>query len=374
MSEERAFWLAWSLISGMGAISQKRLYQHFGSLEAAWEADIDELAQIEGVGEMTATLLANERSHLDPISLLRQHEQDNPNFWTPADADYPRLLLEIPDPPPLLYYRGEVLRSENSGETPCIAIVGTRDPSDYGRRWTQKISAALAREGFTVVSGLAAGVDTEAHLTCLRTGGRTIAVLGTGVDLVYPWSNRALAREIADRGLMLSEYPAGTQPDRVNFPRRNRIIAGLCRAVLVLEAPHKSGALITARLANDYCRDVYALPGSLDSPRSKGCLDLLNHGAHVILGEGHLMELLGAMPHIQLVHSTPKQLGLMPPDPIDLDPELEQVLQAVTLEPVALDRIVQQVDLATGAVLSALSQLEIMGLVAALPGTRYQRC
>lgn len=374
MSEERAFWLAWSRIPGMGAISQKRLYQHFGSLEVAWEADVDELAQIEGVGEMTATLLAKERSHLNPISLLRQHEQDNPNFWTPADADYPRLLLEIPDPPPLLYYRGEVQRSENRGETPCVAIVGTRDPSDYGRRWTQKISAALAREGFTVVSGLAAGVDTEAHLTCLRTGGRTIAVLGTGVDLVYPWSNRALAREIADRGLMLSEYPAGTQPDRVHFPRRNRIIAGLCRAVLVLEAPHKSGALITARLANDYCRDVYALPGSLDSPRSKGCLDLLNHGAHVILGEGHLMELLGAMPHIQLVHSMPKQLGLLPPDAIDLDPELEQVLQAVTLEPVALDRIVQQVDLATGAVLSALSQLEILGLVAALPGTRFQRC
>jgi DNA processing protein len=375
MSIERAFWLAWSRVPGLGAVLQKRLYQHFGSLEVAWTASADELAAIEGVGEFTASLLVSERSRLNPMQLLRQHEQDNPKFWTPADTDYPRLLREIPDPPPLLYYRGEVLPSENTGETPCIAIVGTRDPSDYGRRWTRKISAALAREGFTVVSGLATGVDTEAHLTCLRTGGRTIAVLGTGVDLVYPWANRGLAKDIAEHGLMLSEYPAGTQPDRVHFPRRNRIIAGLSRAVLVLEAPHKSGALITARLANDYCRDVYALPGSLDSPRSKGCLDLLNHGAQVILGEGHLMELLGAMPHIQLVHSAPaKQLDLLEPTAIDLEPELEQVLQVVTQEPVAFDLIVQQVGLATGAVLSALSQLEILGLIAALPGMRYQRC
>jgi DNA processing protein len=374
--EERALWLSWSQISGVGSVLQKRLYQHFDGLEAAWNASASALAKVEGVGIQTAETLVMERSHIDPLQLLHQHEQENPCFWTPADADYPRLLLEIPDPPPLLYYRGVVEPQENQGIVSTVAIVGTRDPSDYGRRWTRKITTVLAREGFTVISGLAQGVDTEAHHACLQANGRTIAVLGTGVDMVYPWSNRDLAREIAEHGLLLSEYPAGTQPDRVNFPRRNRIIAGLSRAVLVLEAPHKSGALITARLANDYCRDVYALPGSLDSPRSKGCLELLNQGAHAILGEGHLLELLGAMPHLHLVHSSPiKQLPLFDLNSrADLEPELEQVLQAVTPEPVSLDGIVQQVGLATGAVLSALSQLEILGLVAQLPGMRYQRC
>jgi DNA processing protein len=373
--EERALWLAWSQVTGVGAILQKRIHQRFGELSVAWAASASALAEVEGVGLQTAEAMVAERSQVDPKQLLRQHEQDNPCFWTPIDADYPRLLLEIPDPPPVLYYRGEVQPQENQGLMPTVAIVGTRDPSDYGRRWTRRISTALAREGFTVISGLAQGVDTEAHHSCLRAGGRTIAVLGTGVDIVYPWTNRGLAKDIIEQGLLLSEYPAGTQPDRVNFPRRNRIIAGLSRAVLVLEAPHKSGALITARLANDYCRDVYALPGSLDSPRSKGCLDLLNHGAHVILGEGHLLEMLGAMPRLHLVHSSSqKQLPLLNLEPVDLEPELEQVFQAITLEPVAFDLIVQEVGLATGAVLSALSQLEILGLVAQLPGMRYQRC
>jgi DNA processing protein len=372
--EERALWLAWSRVVGVGAILQKRLYLHFGSLKAAWKASAAELAAVEGVGLPTAQTLAVERGAIDPALLLHQHEQDNPGFWTPADANYPRLLFEIPDPPPVLYYRGEVEPQENHGLLTTVAIVGTRDPSDYGRRWTRKISTALAREGFTVISGMAQGIDTEAHQTCIRAGGRTIAVLGTGVDMVYPWSNRGLAKEIADRGLLLSEYPAGTQPDRVHFPRRNRIIAGLSRAVLVLEAPHKSGALITARLANDYNRDVYALPGSLDNPRSKGCLELLNYGAQVILGEGHLMEMLGAMPRVHLIYSSPpEQLPLFDANPMRLEPDLEQVLQAVTPEPVAFDSIVQQVGLATGAVLSALSQLEILGLVSQLPGMRYQR-
>lgn len=373
--EERALWLAWSRVPGVGAVLLKRIYLHFGSLAAAWKAGAAALAGVEGVGIPTAEALVRERSRLNPQEILYQHEQDNPYFWTPADPLYPRLLFEIADPPPVLYYRGTVEPQENQGLVSTVAIVGTRDPSDYGRRWTRKISAALAREGFTVVSGLAQGIDTEAHHTCLRTGGRTIAVLGTGVDMVYPWSNRGLAKEIADQGLLVSEYPAGTQPDRVNFPRRNRIIAGLSRAILVLEAPHKSGALITARLANDYSRDVYALPGSLDNPRSKGCLELLNHGAQVILGEGHLLELLGAMPRLHLIYSSrPEQIPLFGSAPVNLEPELEQVLQAVTPEPVPFDAIVQQVGLATGAVLSALSQLEILGLVAQLPGMRYQRC
>ncbi|WP_242043353.1 DNA-processing protein DprA [Leptolyngbya sp. FACHB-671] len=370
---ERAFWLAWSRIEGVGPTLLMRLHHHFDSLAEAWEASPKQLEQVEGFGPHTATVVASRRSRFHPDEILQEHEKVNPYFWTPADADYPRLLLEIPDPPPVLYYRGNVVPEENQGKVPAIAIVGTRDPSDYGRRWTRKLSDSLAQAGFIVVSGLADGVDTEAHQSCLNAGGRTIAVLGTGVDVVYPWSNRNLAKRIPEQGLLVSEYPAGTQPDRANFPRRNRIIAGLSRAILVLEAPHRSGALITARLATDYNRDVYALPGSLDNPRSKGCLELLNTGAHVILGESHLLEMLGAMPRLQVMPSPPSQLSLLDEQLTDLEPEIKQVLEAVPSEPTSFDVIAQESGLPTGSVLSALVQLELMGFVSQLPGMRYQR-
>lgn len=380
MNEERAFWFAWSQLPGIGPILLRRLHQHFGSLSIAWDANSHELEQVEGVGWQTAELVIQERSRLEPIELLAQHEQANPCFWTPADSDYPRLLLEMPDPPAVLYYEGVVEPHENQGRARLVGIVGTRNPSDYGKRWTQKLSTALAEAGFTVVSGLANGIDTEAHQSSLNAGGRTIAVMGTGTDVIYPWNNRRLAKQITQQGLLLSEYPAGTQPDRVNFPRRNRIIAGLCRAILVLEAPERSGALITARLANEYGRDVYALPGSLDNPRSHGCLGLLNQGAQLILGETHLLELLQAIPQFQtLPNSMPSpkahQLLLIPSSTPDesLDPELKHVFQVVPNEPILVDRIVEQAGLATGTVLSALAQLELMGLVCQLPGMRYQK-
>lgn len=376
MVQERAFWLAWSTVSGTGSILIQRLQQHFGTLAAAWVAPITELEAVHGFGVQNTAAIALARSAIDPESLLQQHEPANPCFWTPADEDYPQLLLEIPDFPPILYYQGAVDRLENQGVVPAIAIVGTRSPSDYGKRWTQKLSIHLTQAGFTVVSGLAAGIDTEAHHACLKAGGRTIAVLGTGVDVTYPYSNRSLAQSIVKQGLLVSEYAAGTQPDRANFPRRNRIIAGLSRATLVIEAPQKSGALITARLANDYNRDVYALPGSLDNPCSRGSLELLNQGAQVILGESELLEALGSIPQL---HQT-TQLSLLSPEPPqaapDLPPELQAVFQAIpvmTEKAIALDHIIEQTGEPTSAVLGALSHLELMGLVTQLPGMRYRR-
>ncbi len=230
---------------------------------------------------------------------------------------------------------------------------------------------STAQNGFTVVSGLAEGIDTEAHRGCLEAGGRTIAVLGTGVDVVYPPSNRELYKQILQQGLVLSEYPVGTPPDRAHFPRRNRIIAGISRAVLVMEAPTKSGALITARFANDFCRDVYVLPGSLDNLRSLGCLGLLSKGAQVILSEGHLLEMLGAMPQLDSVEKSKSFEPLPLPN---LEPELKQVLDAIALECMPFDLIVQQTGYSAGSVSSALLQLELMGLVSQLPGMRYQRC
>lgn len=375
--EERAYWLAWSQVERVGPVLLRRLEQQFGTLAEAWKANATQLGKVEGFGYQTVNTVTAKRTQINPEQFLEQHLIKNPCFWTLADNDYPRLLREIPSPPPVLYYRGVVQSQENQGIKPMVGIVGTRDPTEYGKRWTRKISAALAQHGFTVVSGMAAGIDTEAHRGCLDAGGRTLAVLGTGVDMVYPPRNQSLYEQIQQQGLVLSEYPAGTQPNRIHFPQRNRIIAGWSRAVLVMEAPNKSGALITAHYANDFCRDVYALPGSLDNPQSLGCLGLLSDGAHVILSEGHLLKMLGAIPNldqaVQLPLFTPEKTKTVPKLEPKLEPELAKVLQVLTSEPTPLDAIVVQSNLAVSSVSSALLQLEIMGLVSHLPGMRYQR-
>jgi DNA processing protein len=386
--EERIYWLAWSQINGVGAVLLQRIEQHFGSLAEAWNAPARTFAEIEGFGNKLIETVANERSRFHPEEFFRNHIQKNPHFWTPADPEYPHLLRETPSPPPVLYYRGQVQLEENQGITPAIAIVGTREPTEYGKRWTRKLSEALAKHGFTVVSGMAAGIDTQAHHGCLAARGRTIAVLGTGVDIAYPSSNQQLYQQIVSQGLILSEYPSGTQPQRGNFPARNRIIAGLCRAVLIMEAPTKSGALITARFANDFGRDVYVLPGSLDNQQAIGCLGLLNRGAHVILNEGHLLEMLGMMPHLDvflpaniethfnlnnsLSPSQGVEIKKKEVRELDLEPELAQILQVISTEPTSFDSIVQKTNLDTGSILALLSQLELMGLVSQLPGMRYQ--
>lgn len=370
---ENAYWLAWSQISGIGPILLKRIEQHFGSLEEAWTASARSLAEVEGLGARSVNVIVETRSRLDPEDLLEKHLQQNPHFWTPADPNYPRLLLETPSPPPLLYYRGQIDVRENHAIIPIIGIVGTRSPTEHGRRWTRRISTALAKHGFVVISGMAAGIDTEAHRACIEAGGRTIAVLGTGVDIIYPASNRKLYEQIQQQGLILSEYPAGTQPNKSNFPPRNRIIAGLARAVLIMEAPEKSGALITARYANEFCRDVYTLPNSPDVEQARGCLRLIHHGAEIIVREDELLEMLGAIPKFD----TGVQLSLFESTPVksapELSPQLAKVLDAIAPQPTPFDLIVQATGFSAGELLGFLLQLELLGLISQLPGMRYQR-
>jgi DNA processing protein len=376
LSEERAYWLAWSQISGIGPVLLQRLHQYFGSLQTAWEANYQEFGAVEGFGLQTMQKVANQRinfqkNHLHPENFLAQHLIQNPTFWTPADSEYPRLLLETASPPTVLYYRGEVELQENLGQIPLVGIVGTRQPSEYGIKWTRQISTVLAKNGFTVVSGLAEGIDTESHAATLKAGGRTIAALGTGVDVIYPAKNQKLYQEILTQGLVVSEYSSKTPPDRTHFPRRNRIIAGLCRAVLVMEAPEKSGALITADFANEFGRDVYTLPARIDDVRSQGCLKLITQGATPILKElDELLKMLGAIPQLDFVpEPEPPQQQI----PKDLAPELEKVIKILTSELLSLDAIILQTGMQPGLVSSALLQLELMGLVSQQPGMRYQR-
>ncbi len=383
MLQEKAYWLAWSQIPGIGPILLKRIQQKFGQLSQAWSLPVTELGQVEGFGEKIISKVQGERSKINPERLLEDHLKDNPQFWTPADPEYPQLLLEIPSPPPVLYYRGQVQLQENLGIFCAIAIVGTRYPTEYAKRWTSRISKILTEQGFIIVSGMAAGIDAEAHWSCLKASGRTIAVLGTGVDTIYPHSNQKLYQQIEQEGLILSEYPANTKPDRGNFPARNRIIAGLSRAVLIMEAPQKSGALITARFANDFCRDVYVLPGTLDNQQSLGCLDLLNRGAQVILGENHLLEMLQTIPMLDPSLRSQPALSLSESklnigssqqknrDFSHLEPELAQIMSIMTVESVSLDAIAEKTGLDTSKLLASLSQLELMGLISQLPGMRY---
>lgn len=359
LSSERAYWLAWSQVPKLTPTLLQKIAEEFGSLKEAWRTDLDKL-------QIKASLkdaIAQTRNQLEPEAFLTQHSQANPHFWTPPDPDYPRLLLETPGPPPVLYYRGEVQPEENQGIIPLIAIIGTRRATEHGYRWANKLSSYLARHGFTIVGGMASGIESTAQQACLTSGGRTIAVLGTGVDVVYPLELRQLYEQILkNRGLILSEYPAGSQPQRAHFPARNRLIASLCRSVLVVEAPEKSGALITARYANELGRDVYVVPNSPEVLQARGCLQLINQGANLILDEQDLLLQLGTIPNLD-----------QPSKPLpDLSPELAQVLDAVNSDPTSFEAIALQTNLPSGRVAAALLELELLGLVSQLPGMRYQ--
>ncbi len=370
MPPDAAYWYSWAQIPGIGPVLLQRLQQQFGSLSVAWQAPLEALAAVEGIGAKLIAAIDQARRQCHPQQAYAVHSQQNPRHWVYSSPEYPPLLREIPDPPPLLYYGGKLGASVYSHEQGAIAVVGTRDPSEYGRRWARKLGHCLGQAGFVVVSGMAAGIDAEAHWGCLESGGSTLAVLATGVDMIYPPENQTLYWQLVQRGALLSEYPRGTPPDRAQFPRRNRLIAALCRAVIVVEAPFKSGALITARYAAEYGRDVYVLPGHLDNHRSKGALNLVNQGAQIILGEEALLQQLGKTPPLPVTAA---------PAPPQLTPRQQQILATLShlsvahkTATIAFDDIVQALDLDAGTVAAELMALELFGLVQQHPGNRYQ--
>ncbi|MDX2270586.1 MAG: DNA-processing protein DprA [Cyanobacteriota bacterium] len=356
-TSDRPYWLAWHQIKGIGPHRLKRLFQEFGSLERAWLADGAALMTVEGIGLQLSITIQEERQQLDPDQILGQVMRPGIPFLTPADADYPDLLWELPDPPPIIYVWGETPRWQ-----PSVAIVGTRSPTPYGRRWTEKIASVLGEAGFVVVSGLAAGIDGIAHQACLQAGGTTLAVVGTGVDVVYPAQHRQLYQQIQKQGAILSEFPPGTQPAKENFPRRNRIIAGLCQTTLVMEAPAKSGALITAYLANDYGRDVMVLPGNIDVPEARGCLNLIQTGASMILGIEELLHQLGSPLQVSSPTTMPS-----------FSPHQAMIWQALTRDPIPLDTLAQTTQLDISTLASELLMMELEGWIEQLAGMRYQR-
>jgi DNA processing protein len=299
------WWLALNRVRGVGPVRFQLLLEAFGSARAAWGASSADWRAV-GIDERTAAFFARQRAKIQPEAELETLARLRVAALRLMDPAYPRLLKEIPAPPPLIYVRGRL----EPGDELALAVVGTRRVTAYGRTVTERLAGELAAQGVTVVSGLARGVDTCAHTAALAAGGRTIAVQGCGPDLVYPPENARLAARIVEQGAVVTEFPPGAQPEAGNFPARNRIISGLTLATLVTEAPKASGALITARFAAEQGRDVFAVPGAITSPGSAGTNRLIQDGAKLI------MEVEDALAELNLSQA-PQQMELREALPAD---------------------------------------------------------
>ncbi len=351
------YWVALSFVRGIGAVRFRRLLDAFGSARAAWEAPEESLLE-SGLPESVCRNLAGLRSRLDVAASWEQIRARGIQVLTWEDAAYPERLGALEQPPPVLYLRGAILPEDAW----AVAVVGTRRVTRYGRQVAEEIGAALARQGITVVSGLARGVDGIAHRAALQAGGRTIAVLGSGVDHIYPPEHRRLAEEIITAGALVSDYPPGTPPDAANFPPRNRIIAGLALATVVVEAGETSGALITARFAAEQGREVFAVPGGIYAPQSKGPNRLIKNGAHPFLSVDDLLEVL----NITQVEQYRQARLALPDDPVE-----SKLLSLLRDEPLHVDELRAQADLPVAQVSAALTMMELKGLVRQVGAMHY---
>ena len=359
-SEEAGYWLALHRVSGIGPVNFRLLLTYFqDDLASAWRADSRELARA-GLHQKTSEAFLAQRPHIEPERQLELLAKQRIHILTWRDPGYPALLREIDASPPVLYVRGTLTEADRF----ALGVVGTRNLSSYGQQVTERLISELARGQVTIVSGLALGIDTLAHSTALDAGGRTIAVMACGLDVVYPARNRDLARRISEagQGALISEYPLGVRPESGNFPARNRIIAGISQGVLVVEAGEKSGALITAEFASKQGREVFAVPGGIFSSRSYGTNRLLRDGAHVVL---EVKDILDALNLFML----PQQMEVQQALPENA--EERALLALLTHEPIHIDELILASNLAAPAVSATLTMLELKGLVRALGGTQF---
>lgn len=356
---EYAGWIRLTQTAGVGVEVARRLLAAFGMPSAVFAADRDALRAVVTACIADAVLKppsAMQQSHIER-TLAWAGEPGN-RIVTLADADYPPALLNIADPPVLLYIQGrmELLAA------PSLAVVGSRNATMQGIQNSEQFSEAASRSGLTIISGLALGIDAAAHRGGLHGAGSTVAVIGTGIDIVYPVRNRTLAQRLAEAGCLVSEYPLGMPPMACNFPRRNRIISGLARAVLVVEAAAQSGSLITARMAAEQGRDVFAIPGSIHSPLSKGCHALIKQGAKLVESAEDILEELGGSPL-----PSPRRHACA------AHPEEDRVLSAMGFDPVDADTLGLRSGFDAAALQAHLLTLELDGVVECLPGGRYRR-
>lgn len=353
--QELALWVALCNIHGLGNQGVCQLLKAFGEPKSVFDASYSQLRQI--VADKIAETISAGPDTSSSEATLDWLESEQNHLITLADADYPKALLEIPDPPPLLYAKGQ----KKWLNTPGIAVVGSRNASPQGEKNAEDFSQALANHGYTIISGMALGIDGAAHRGALKATGATIAVVGTGLDIVYPSRHRELAHQIAEQGLILSEFPLGTPSRAQNFPRRNRIISGLAMGCLVVEANVQSGSLITARLAAEQGREVFAIPGSIHSPVSKGCHQLIKQGAKLVDNIQDIVDELGTITRENIFTE------------LQTPPEANPLLDSMGFEPVTMEVLLERSGLTSDNLSAMLLMLELESRVASLPGGRYQR-
>jgi DNA processing protein len=357
--DEKAYWIALNRVAGIGAVRMAALLAVCGSAETAWHSSIQEL-RTAGLDRRTLENLLTARREMDVAAEYERIRQAGIQVITLQDDDYPANLAAIDAPPPLLYVRGAL----HPNDTWAVAVVGTRRATPYGREVAHSLARDLAAAGVTVVSGLALGIDAIAHKAALEAHGRTIAVLGSGVDQIYPSENRGLAQAITGCGALVSEYPYGTRPDANNFPPRNRIISGLSKGVVIVEAGERSGALITARFAGEQGRDVFAVPGSILHPGSAGCNALIQQGATVLLSVNDVLD------QLNLTHVVAQQAAHAA---IEADPDERRLLEFLSREPCHVDDLVRASAMPAPQVAGLLTVMELKGLVRQVGTMSYVR-
>jgi DNA processing protein len=359
---EHALWLALTRIKGLGCISFKKLASHFADPTQALSATAAELSAIEGI----------DRNVVDGLLAFTQWDEVEQEVQRASQAGvkiipfgsgiYPARLRSIADPPPCLYVKGEIRQEDDK----AVAVIGTRSASHYGRRVARDLCRGLASLGFTVISGMARGIDGVAHDAALNSGGRTIAVLGSGVDRAYPPEHQKLYHRISENGAVISELPLGAPPLAFNFPARNRLISGLSAGVVVVEATEKSGSLITAAVALEQGREVFAVPGEVGSSRSRGGHRLIRQGAKLVENVDDILEEIAP----QLVAPN-RQSAALRTLPVDAQPETRKIFDLLQERSLHIDEVIEASGFSTSRVLQILLELELQGFLRQLPGNRY---
>jgi DNA processing protein len=371
MQKDLAYWLAFNKIYGLGPVKLYSIWKNFNNLQDAWYAPLDELKNLGVLSEANLKLIQDARKEFVPEQELEFIEKNNIGVLTLIDNNYPQSLRMIHDPPFILYYKGEYNKDYFDK---CVGVVGTRKPSYSGRKTATNISVSLAELGVTIVSGLAAGIDTEAHKGALKVdNGRTIAILGCGVDIIYPPHNEKLYGDIIERGMVISTYPPGTPPDARNFPPRNRIISGLSKGIIVIEAAERSGALITADFAIEQGREVFAVPGDIYNPMGKGPNNLLKQGATLVTEAADIIDALnwkivGESENANLSDDNNPHV-----ENLNLGEEEKEIYLVLNNEPQHLDNILNKVSLSLADITSNLVMLELKQLIKQLPGKLFVR-
>jgi DNA processing protein len=356
-NKEIQYWVGFNIIPGIGRVKFAQLENHFGNLQNAWKASLGDLKQA-GLDSNTLQAIETFRPQTILESEMEKLEKCGVTPYTYHDSGYPSRLKEIYDYPPLIYVKGDIIPQDEW----CIAVVGTRKATVYGRQVTEEIVSDLASNKITVVSGLARGIDTVAHHTAIKAGGRTIAIFACGLDTIYPSENANLAANITRQGATVTEYPLGAKPRPDNFPRRNRIMSGMCLGTLVVEADESSGAIITAHMALEQDREVFAIPGSILSPMSRGTNRLIQEGAKLVRNCADILEELNLTASVQQI----EMKEIIPTSETEA-----LLLKQLAAEPTHIDVVCRNSGLPVSTVSSNLAIMELKGLVKQVSTMNY---